>query len=389
MHARTFLHKLLGSAIHKSRFKLLLTMIETLINVKSMTLTGLARGVMRPIQERSAIRMVDRFLGNHFFQKENSIIFKAIIHFTIGNKAKPEIIIDWSKVPNEEEYILRAALVATGRAITLYEEVHPKKKVGNALIQKKFLKQLRSLLPPNCIKPIIITDAGFKTPWFKEVQKLEWDFVGRVRELNKIMYSKDGKTIEKCIKLTKSATATAKSLGKIALGKANQFNVWCYVIKKKIKGRKKRFKNGKVDRRKSSAQYSRGEREGWVIVSSIAATSSLIAKRVINIYSRRMTIEEGFRDLKSHQYGFGMDQNKTLKRERIIVWLLLAALASLLAWIVGYCAEKKGLQHQFQANSIKYRRVLSLFYLGCQVIRKRIKMPVHFANIIFFEEAQV
>lgn len=386
MHARTFLHKLLSSVTHMSRLKLLTTMVEALIDVKTMTLTGMARGLNRSIQERSAIRTVDRFLGNKFFQNENAIIFKEIISFTIGNEMRPEIIVDWSKIPNNKTSVLRASFAATGRAITLYEEVHPEKKMGNVSVQNKFLKKLKNMLPLEC-KPIIVTDAGFKSSWFKEVLELGWDYIGRVRQLKQIEYSQDGKRFKKCKELTKIATFTPKSFGEIILSKTNPFVTYCYLVKKKIKGRKKRLKNGKIDKNRTSKQHSQGHREGWVIVSSLTPNKSTIAKKIMNIYSRRMTIEESFRDLKSTQYGFGMDQNKTIKQKRLIVWLLLAALACLLAWIVGYFAEKAGLHHQFQANSIKNRRVLSFFYLGCEVIRKKHKLLIAPSNIVFFEGA--
>ena len=32
------------------------------------------------------------------------------------------------------------------------------------------------------VNPIIVTDAGFKVPWFRLVLKLGWDFVGRKRK---------------------------------------------------------------------------------------------------------------------------------------------------------------------------------------------------------------
>jgi hypothetical protein len=32
--------------------------------------------------------------------------------------------------------------------------------------------------------PIIVTDAGFKVPWFRQLLKLKWDFVGRTRQPN-------------------------------------------------------------------------------------------------------------------------------------------------------------------------------------------------------------
>ncbi|MBI4356528.1 MAG: hypothetical protein HY559_01425 [Gammaproteobacteria bacterium] len=85
-----------------------------------------------------------------------------------------------------------------------------------------------------------------------------------------------------------------------------------------------------------------------------------------------MQIEEGFRDLKSSQYGFGFEKSRTKHIARIQVLLLIAMLAALFAWLTGWVAEQRGLQYKFQANSIKHKRVLSLFFLGCRVISKRI-----------------
>ncbi len=34
---------------------------------------------------------------------------------------------------------------------------------------QQFLQTLKSLLPPNC-RPILVTDVGFRTPWFKQVE---------------------------------------------------------------------------------------------------------------------------------------------------------------------------------------------------------------------------
>ena len=91
-----------------------------------------------------------------------------------------------------------------------------------------------------------------------------------------------------------------------------------------------------------------------------------------------MQIEEGFRDLKSSKYGFSFEEAFSKKIKRIEILLLIAMLAALMAWLIEYIGEEKKLQYQFQANSIKSHRVLSLFYLGCQMIRRK----VHF---MFFE----
>lgn len=89
-----------------------------------------------------------------------------------------------------------------------------------------------------------------------------------------------------------------------------------------------------------------------------------------------MQIEEGFRDLKSSRYGFGFENAYSKKRDRIAVLLLIAMLASFIAWLIGWAAEKEGMHYQFQSNTIKNRRVISLFFLGCRIIRRKIKIAM-------------
>lgn len=110
------------------------------------------------------------------------------------------------------------------------------------------------------------------------------------------------------------------------------------------------------------------------MASSLCGRQS--AKRVVKLYRTRMQIEEGFRDLKSPAYGFSFNLAYSRGPHRIEVLLLIAALAGMVAWAVGWLAERRQLHYQFQVNSIKHRRVLSLFYLGCQVIRRKVRVIV-------------
>jgi hypothetical protein len=52
---------------------------------------------------------------------------------------------------------------------------------------------------------------------------------------------------------------------------------------------------------------------------------------------------------------------------------------------MGIAAEKIKLQFQFQSNSLKNRRVISIFYLGCQIIKKKISIPIPSIMQIFTE----
>ena len=144
-------------------------------------------------------------------------------------------------------------------------------------------------------------------------------------------------------------------------------------------GRHKLTKAGKKDCHKDSLNYARGYREPWILVSSLNGFSAV--KRVVKIYKFRMTIEGSFRDQKSTQFGFSMNENVTLIAERYTTWLLIASLASFVAWVIGYAAEQKKLHYNFQANTYRHRRVLSFFYLGCQIVRKKIDVDIQLHEI--------
>jgi hypothetical protein len=382
MHVPNIIYQLLSGVIHKTRIHSLIPVITAIITSKHLRLTQLGRVLETSGQERAGIRRMDRLLANVYYQSKSIIFYKAITRRIVGNQGRPVILIDWTGVPNSkrrakdgEHCALRASLIAEGRSITLYEEVHPKKKENNAQAHRAFLKTLHSILPTGC-RPYIVTDAGFKNPWFKAVKSLGWDYIGRVR--GKVHYD-DSNGFQAVKNLFKKASSIPKYLGFLTLAKENPLKTHCYIYTHKLKGRKKLTKTGKVDKHKDSVNYSNSYREPWLLVSSLNGYSA--PQRVIKIYKLRMTIEGSFRDTKSVEFGLSMNENITIKAERYTVWLLLAALASLIAWIVGYAAEQLGLHYGFQANTYRHRRVLSFFYLGCQIIKKKIDLSIQLDEI--------
>lgn len=372
MHVPKIVHQLLDATIHKTRIESLIPVLTALIESKQLNLTQLGRSLKTDGEERSGIRRVDRLLANEYYQKNFIEIYSAITNLAAGNQGRPVILVDWSGVPNSkrtsedgEHSLLRASLIAEGRSLTLYEEVHPKKKENNAVVHQSFLKKLKSILPAVC-RPYIITDAGFKNPWFRAVLALNWDYIGRVR--GSVHYD-DGSGFKPIKTLFSKASITPKSLGGFQLSKEKPLKTNFYIYTHPLKGKKKRTKSGTIDTHKDSINHGKSYREPWILISSLNSYSAV--KRVVKIYKMRMTIEHAFRDVKSLEFGLSLNENKTVKAVRYTVLLLLAALASLIAWIVGYAAEKEGLHYSFQANTYKHRRVLSFFYLGCQVIRKQ------------------
>lgn len=225
--------------------------------------------------------------------------------------------------------------------------------------------KLKSMLDID-VKPIIITDAGFHSSWFKTVQGLGWDYVGRIRG-NKYYRFLTSTKWSSISSLHNEATSTPTFLGEIELCKDSGFQTKLFRYKSKKMGRKAKTKRGNVKKNAQSLKHTKGNKEPWILVSSLPENSK-IATRIIKIYKLRMQIEEGFRDLKSTKYGFGFEHVNTNHIYRLNVFFLIAMLAAFLAWVIGWIAENENLQAQYQANSTKSRRVLSLFYLGYRII---------------------
>lgn len=222
-----------------------------------------------------------------------------------------------------------------------------------------------------------MSDAGFKNPWFKAVSALGWYYLGRVRGL---AHYDEGTGYHPIKELFSQASNKACYLGFWLIAKTNPMSHHIVLYKGPSKGRHKMTKTKKTDRSNASKKHSNAWKEPWFLVTSLPEIKNNPHLAVLK-YKKRMTIEEHFRDTKSTKYGFSFDKNETIKPERFTVWLMLATLASLVCWLTGAAAEQLNLQYDFQANSYKHRRVLSFFYLGCQIIRKKIHTPIDWALI--------
>jgi hypothetical protein len=98
----------------------------------------------------------------------------------------------------------------------------------------------------------------------------------------------------------------------------------------------------------------------------------------MKLYQTRMPIEEAFWDIKNPRWGFGMRYSHPCAIERKAYLLLIGTLATLAVGLVGKAACQRKLYYQFQANTVRSRTVLSLFFLGCQSLKRsgiRITQP--------------
>jgi hypothetical protein len=79
---------------------------------------------------------------------------------------------------------------------------------------------------------------------------------------------------------------------------------------------------------------------------------SRLPNKVVAIYSQRMQIEEGFRDVKSPLFGLGFGMHQTRSARLIEILLMITMLASLVMLACGLKVRHDGQIKQFQSNSI-------------------------------------
>jgi hypothetical protein len=345
-----------------------MAMVEALMIGKKLSVTGLGRSLQGDSYEKHQIKKADRLIGNPYLNHDRQHIYRALAKLAIGNCHQPVIHIDWSDLtPDREFHWLRATVPVGGRALPVYEASHRQNNYANPKVEKRFLEKLKEILPTDCC-PIIVTDSGFRTPWFRSVQSMGWDFVGRVG--GHTMVSPQGEAAwERTEDVFATATGHARYQGYIDLVRNEPLVCHAYLLKKKKLGRVKKNSFGQRCASKHSEKNAHRERTPWFIVTSLSGGTQM-TKRVINIYKTRMQIEEAFRDMKNPRWGFSLSEAKSTMTYRYENLMLVGTLATFAVWLIGKVAELKQWQYRYQANTTKTRNILSTFFLGCQVFRK-------------------
>lgn len=347
----------------KRRQNTLLDCVNALDNRRKLTLTALGRAMnTSKAKTKHNIKRVCRFLGNSHIHQERSRIYGFISDFLLKNVQYPLIVVDWSPVKETKTHMLRASLPVGGRSFTLYEEVYPESQLGSASAHKAFLKRLSAFIPDNC-QPILFTDSGFKVPWIKLVEAQGWYWLSRVRGNTYLNIHGDW---QNCQELFETATKQPVHFGDTLLTTAHSHPCQAVLVKKQLKGRKKTGVQGQETRSSQCKKYAKGEREPWLLATNLPA-KEWNAQRIVDIYRKRMQIEESFRDTKNPRLGLSLSETQSQCSKRLEILLLIGMLAQFAYILIGKAAYIKGHFKQFQANTISTRRVLSYFYLGREI----------------------
>jgi hypothetical protein len=356
-------HNVIG---HRARREALLKLVQALFSGTKLSLTHLGRHRAGDAYPKHHIKAADRLLGNVHLYRERQRIYRVMAQTVLAGIRRPVILVDWADTdPGQRWYLLKAAVAVRGRALSIYEKVYPLKDYNTPKSHREFLQTLKTILPEGC-QPILVTDAGFRGPWFKAVEALGWDWVGRI--LGNIKYFREDTGRWQSTKaLYAQATARVRHLGEVQLSRQCRYRFRLYLVRthKPCAGQpsRHRLQGG------SSRKGRRRHRAPWLLATSLRHESGS-SRRIKQLYAQRMQIEEAFRDTKCHRWGFGLRYARCTKIQRLEVLLLIAALATLLLWLVGIYGCALDWVRRLQANTEVRKPVLSTVFVGAQLLRR-------------------
>lgn len=345
-------------SIHEARWQALWRVVAALLIGRKLWLTALGRTRPGTAMPKHGIKAVDRLLGNELLYKERFDLAACVVETIAGPFRHPIVLVDTVEL-RHKVVTLTAAIAHDGRSFpiwsTLVNHVRPR-----ARDCERFLDELSRVLPVGT-RPIIVTDAGFEGAWFAAVQRLGWDYVGRLR--GQVKVERDGNWMQ-LRTLRSHATRRAKNLGVLNIGKTKPTPHRVVLSKLPICGHRQVKTRRGPARGTNYHVYRQNAHEPLVLATSLSSRPDA----VVDVYKLRMQIEQAFRDLKNHRWGWSLRHCGTRRRARIELLLLIAAIACLVQQLVGIAAEARGLQRVHQANTERTRRVLSFFVLGALVL---------------------
>lgn len=382
MHTATIVTQVMRCCLpimHTARWRALHDVVTSSVNGHALGLVALAVGTPRTTSVRHRVKCVDRLLGNSHLKAHRIDLYAALARQWLCGLPQLLIVVDWSSLTADMQWHwLRASVVCDGRSITVYEEVHPRKHLGSLAVHKRFIKRLASLLPKSVHPPIIMTDAGFRNPWFRLIAAQGWQWLGRVRNRDFVRQG-EPQAWQPAKHLYEQARTVAADLGAYETVRNRPLTCRLVLVKHAPKGRKHRYASGKERKNSTAKKCAARYREPWLLSCS-PSLAHLSAEAIVRLYAQRMRIEEEFRDTKNVILGAGLALSRSQGQTRLQALLLIGYIAQMAKRLIGEAAKSAQLHLQLMSTCRKDRAELSVMMLVKRVIDspdllRKLKVP--------------
>lgn len=295
------------NVLRLSQAKTLSWIVSGSLHVRQFSLAGLATELEAETSYKHKLKRLDRFLSNDHIQPDKA--FEPFRQKLLKKRKKRLIVaLDWTQFGSLHTLALVA--VFKGRAIPLFWTTVDQAGLykQQTRLEKQMLSAFKDCLPQG-LKVVVLADRGFgKTDLAKHCQQLGLDYLIRIQPNVQI----------RCEQHSGLLKTYEVQPGQCHVLKDVQFRKHHPVCQQVIVCRRRRKRA-----------------EVWYLMSSL----QIAAARLVTLYSKRMTIEESFRDQKSQRSGFCLGDTLIHTPERLDRLLLVLAIVYLLLCGLGLHAK--------------------------------------------------
>jgi hypothetical protein len=334
-----------------SQSRTLAALVTAAVRCERPNLATIGRRMAGPTTAKSAIKRAWRFTCNRRVAVDDAMA--GVVAHLARRRRKPLIVsFDWTDV--RDFHTLMAAACIGGRAVPLLWASYTGSKLRRSqnALEERLLRRLKALLPPSA-RVIILADRGFgRAEWAAVCQELKFRYVVRIKPDVTIACSRHRGVLRK-YPVRRGAAHVLRGVGY---------------------RKDRRVRHNVVVRWRPGLPKKRDE--PWYLMTDLDGR----AERLCQLYARRMSVEELFRDGKSRRNGQSLRHTRIGRPDRFDRFLLVVALAYVLLAGLGLAAK---LDHDPSAWCTNRRaRECSVFTIGKAVVERFNYPPDHLLQMI-------
>lgn len=335
---RTFLTEVFEDDLHVKRILSLAHATLGAVQATSLSVAAIGKAMAwargEDVTSKHAVKQVDRLLSNGGFNVWK--LFAAWVPFVLAERTEAVVALDWTDFEQDDQETLVASLITRhGRATPLvWTTLVKSASAGNRqLVEDQTLQRLREVIASQ-VKVTVVADRGFAdAKFYALLRQLGFEYVVRFRA-DVLVTSEEAETKPAAEWVPEGGRAKVLRGARVTASMAQVGAVVC--VKRK------------------------GMKDSWCLATSFEDAT---AQELLDVYARRFTIEETFRDVKDLKFGMGLKQVRVKTPERRDRLLLISALAQVLLTLLGAAGEALGYDRHLKVNTVK-KRTHSLFTQG-------------------------
>jgi len=346
--------------LRRSQAKTLSVLVAAAMRCPRMSLANLGRQMRGSAWAKHRIKRAWRFIAND--RIEPTLAMRGVIHRLVRNRRKPLLVsFDWTDIRGLQT--LMASAVVQGRSIPLcWASCHKHTWQGHRSrngFEQSLLLTLRAMIPPQ-LPVILLADRGFgRTELGRFCQRYHFSYIFRIQpkvwiHVGQVRCRLDQYPIHKGM---------------------------CQMLKAVLYRQHDPIQQNVVVRWKRHLPKHRDE--CWYLMTDL----NLPARRVSDLYARRMSIEQLFRDGKNKRNGWSLRDTGLRQPDRLDRLILILALAYLLLVGLGLIGQRRYRPGHWSSNNRP--DAFSLFQIGLYLLDQlRLKPADAFNALVHATESE-